>query len=72
MSRRHRSAHPCPSPSKQRFASFDEAKASYQRNLANPVIRNIVLADWGYRCQCGAWHRTKRHDRFLGGVPLHD
>lgn len=67
MSRRRQAARPCPTPSKRRYSAFVDAQRSYQNNLTNPVMRSMVIADWAYKCQCGAWHRTHRHDRYLGG-----
>lgn len=71
MSRRHQTSHPCPTPSKRRYPDIEAARASLERDEANQAMRHLDLADWAYKCNCGAWHRTRRHDRFLGGVPLH-
>lgn len=60
----------CPNPSKQSFFSFEEAENRYAEMLANPIFRNANLADWAYRCQCGKWHMTSRHDRYLGARPM--
>lgn len=70
MSRRFASAHPCPTPSKQVFESVDDAREAYERNLVNPVMIGMQIADYAYRCQCGKFHRTHRHDHYLGGVAL--
>jgi hypothetical protein len=71
MSRRRERARPCVTPSKWRYASIDEARADYLRQVADPELAYVTVhADWAYVCLCGAWHRTSRHDPHLGGVPL--
>lgn len=60
MSRRREKAHPCPTPSKRRFSDISEAAEAYRANLADPVAiaAGHVIADHGYLCRCGWWHRT--------------
>jgi hypothetical protein len=66
MSRRRRI--PCPTPSKRRYASIDEAREGYERESRMYPYRQV--ADRAYHCMCGVWHRTKRNDPHLDSEAL--
>lgn len=73
MSRRKERAKLCPSPSKHRYEDLEAARESYIEDLGEGWAARVPrLADWAYPCACGKWHRTKRHDREHGGIPLYE
>lgn len=64
MSRRHRNAHPCPTPLKERYGT--EAACLERIVAINAETGNVraKLPMRAYRCACAGWHMTSRAESY--------
>lgn len=60
MSKRHRHAKPCPTPTKTPFGSQVATDLAIARIRAEDSPNRVTLPCRSYRCPCGKWHMTSR------------
>ncbi len=60
MSRRHRSAHPCPTATKTGYPDEAAADAAMHRLREEYAHVDTKLPCRSYKCKCGRWHLTSQ------------
>jgi hypothetical protein len=58
----------CPTPSKRRYATIEDAREGYEQELATSSKPTREIPGCAYPCPCGFWHRSSISN---GGGSVH-